>query len=49
MKQRHMQEEMDCWQPQRVDPDAASFFRGLVCGVAIGAVMWTVILVWIWP
>ena len=48
MKTRHIQ-EMDVWTPPpRIDPEAASFFRGLVTGAAIGIGMWTLFLAWAW-
>lgn len=46
--------EMDCWPSEPVerrsliDPEAASFFRGLVAGVAAGIAIWTAFLVWVW-
>ncbi len=31
----------------RIDPEAASFGRGLVVGAVLGAALWTAVLAWL--
>lgn len=50
MKQRHMQ-EMAPWPDEQVDGTPVvthDFWRGLVVGVPLGAMIWTLILWGVW-
>ena len=49
MNPRHIQ-EMSVWPKRspRIDPEAASFFRGVIVGMAVSMPLWVLLVLAVW-